>query len=97
MISPNALSSWNVSWPFPRNLLGPPLIIGLAVCNGPTKCVFVRKVDTCAGCAPGSHHVDLTKAAFTQLADLSEGVLNVQMREASDPDEWFEDLWGPQN
>lgn len=65
------------------------------MCNGPKKCVFVRVVDSCAGCAPGSKHVDLTKAAFSQLADLNEGVLNVQMRLSSGPDTWYEDLWGP--
>ena len=69
--------------------------IPFLVCNGPSKCVFVRKVDTCAGCAPGSHHVDLTKAAFSELASLDKGTLNVQMRQATEPDQWFEDLWGP--
>lgn len=67
----------------------------LELCTTSKKCVFVRVVDSCAGCAPGSKHVDLTKAAFTQLADLSEGVLTVQMREATDPDGWLENLWGP--
>ncbi|EMD40649.1 expansin-like protein [Gelatoporia subvermispora B] len=61
----------------------------LELCNSPKKCVFVRVVDSCAGCAAGSKHVDLTKAAFTQLADLDEGVLNVQMRKATDPDGWY--------
>ena len=65
------------------------------VCNGPKKCVFVRVVDTCAGCAAGSKHVDLTKAAFSQLADIDKGVLTVQMRQATDPKTWYEDLWGP--
>ena len=65
------------------------------VCNGSTKCIFVRVVDSCAGCAPGSKHVDLTKSAFSQLASLDEGVLNVQMRPCTDPLSWFEDLWGP--
>ena len=73
------------------------MFIVSTVCNGPKKCVFVRKVDTCAGCAPGSKHVDLTKGAFSQLADPDEGVLNVQMRHATDPDEWYEDLWGPKH
>ncbi|OCH90682.1 hypothetical protein OBBRIDRAFT_581679 [Obba rivulosa] len=68
----------------------------LELCNSPKKCVFARVVDSCAGCAVGSKHVDLTKAAFTQLANLDEGVLNVQMRPATDPDGWLEDLWGPQ-
>ncbi|KAH8118407.1 hypothetical protein DFH11DRAFT_670599 [Phellopilus nigrolimitatus] len=67
----------------------------LELCNGPKKCVFVRVVDSCAGCAPGSKHVDLTKAAFSGLANINEGVLNVQMRQATEPDDWFEDLWGP--
>ena len=55
------------------------------VCNGPKKCVFVRVVDSCAGCDAGSKHVDLTKAAFAQLADLNDGILNVQMRLSTDP------------
>lgn len=61
------------------------LITNFIVCHSPQKCVFVRVVDTCAGCAVGSKHVDLTKAAFASLADLAEGVLTVQMRPASDP------------
>jgi len=67
------------------------------VCNGPKKCVFVRVVDSCAGCATGSKHVDMTKGAFSELADESVGVLNVQMRIATQPDTWFEDLWGPKS
>ncbi|KAM5534315.1 hypothetical protein V8D89_012043 [Ganoderma adspersum] len=47
-------------------------------------------------CAEGSKHVDLTKAAFGNLADLDEGLLTVQMRQATDPmDGWLEELWGP--
>ncbi|KAK7470756.1 hypothetical protein VKT23_002175 [Stygiomarasmius scandens] len=69
----------------------------LEVCNGPEKCIFVRVVDTCAGCAPGSKHVDLTKSAFGQLADLGMGTLTVQMRIANDPSVWFEELWGPKH
>ncbi len=67
----------------------------MIVCNGPKKCVFVRVVDSCAGCAAGSKHVDLTKGAFSELADESVGILNVQMRMATEPNAWFEDLWGP--
>ena len=58
------------------------------VCHTAKKCVFVRVVDTCAGCAKGSKHVDLTKAAFGQLADLGTGELKVQMRMASEPTGW---------
>ncbi|KAI0352856.1 hypothetical protein OH77DRAFT_1427970 [Trametes cingulata] len=61
----------------------------LELCHSPKKCVFVRVVDSCAGCAKGSKHVDLTKAAFSSLADLDQGLLTVQMREATDPqDGW---------
>ncbi|KAI1796289.1 hypothetical protein LXA43DRAFT_1178275 [Ganoderma leucocontextum] len=68
----------------------------LELCNTPQKCVFARVVDSCEGCAQGSKHVDLTKAAFQNLADLDEGLLTVQMRQATDPlDGWFEELWGP--
>lgn len=60
----------------------------LKVCKSPERCVFVRVVDTCAGCAPGSKHVDLTKAAFGQLASFEEGVLTVQLRGATEPEGW---------
>ncbi|KAJ3534939.1 hypothetical protein NM688_g7051 [Phlebia brevispora] len=69
----------------------------LELCNTPKKCVFVRVVDSCAGCAKGSKHVDLTQAAFKELADLGTGILQVQMRQATDPDGWLENLWGPQS
>lgn len=59
-----------------------------SVCNTPKKCVFVRVVDSCAGCKKGSKHVDLTQAAFKELASLDEGLLQVQMRQATDPDGW---------
>jgi len=64
------------------------LKITFTVCNTPKKCVFVRVVDTCAGCAAGSKHVDLTRAAFGQLADFDEGVLQVQLRPATEPHGW---------
>ncbi|EIN10725.1 hypothetical protein PUNSTDRAFT_132799 [Punctularia strigosozonata HHB-11173 SS5] len=68
----------------------------LEICHTPQKCIFVRVVDTCAGCASGSKHVDLTRAAFGELADFDEGILTVQMRLATDPnDDWFDELWGP--
>lgn len=54
-------------------------------------------VDSCAGCAEGSKHVDLTKSAFKALEHLDMGVSVVQMRQATDPGEWFEDLWGPKH
>ncbi|KAN0097348.1 hypothetical protein V8E55_001794 [Tylopilus felleus] len=67
----------------------------IELCHGATQCIFVRVVDTCAGCKKGTKHVDLTLAAFKQLAPPSEGVANVQMREASEPTNWSEALWGP--
>ncbi|KAI0720212.1 hypothetical protein C8T65DRAFT_801660 [Cerioporus squamosus] len=67
----------------------------LELCHTPKKCVFVRVVDSCAGCAKGSKHVDLTRAAFGALADFDQGMLTVQMRKATDPDGWLENLWGP--
>ncbi|KAI0091917.1 hypothetical protein BDY19DRAFT_927405 [Irpex rosettiformis] len=70
----------------------------LELCNSPQKCVFVRVVDSCAGCAKASKHVDLTQAAFKELADLDTGLLTVEMRPATDPmDGWLEDLWGPKS
>ncbi|KAJ7744542.1 Non-catalytic module family EXPN protein [Mycena maculata] len=69
----------------------------LQMCNGPEKCVFVRVVDSCAGCAPGSRHVDMTKDSFSQLAPLETGTATVMARPATPPtDIWFEDLWGPE-
>ncbi|KAJ7937152.1 RlpA-like double-psi beta-barrel-protein domain-containing protein-containing protein [Mycena leptocephala] len=68
----------------------------LEVCNSPKKCVFVRVVDSCAGCAKNSKHVDLTRGAFSQLGSLDQGVLQVQWRLASDPAQWIEELWGPE-
>ncbi|KAJ7507699.1 hypothetical protein B0H11DRAFT_1968159 [Mycena galericulata] len=67
----------------------------IELCHGPTKCVFVRVVDTCAGCAAGTHHVDMTRGSFSQLADPEQGSLTVMARPATNPEEWFEDLWGP--
>ncbi|KAJ8483314.1 hypothetical protein ONZ51_g4778 [Trametes cubensis] len=68
----------------------------LELCHTSQKCVFVRVVDSCAGCAHGSKHVDLTKAAFSALADLNQGLLTVQMRQATEPKEgWVENYWGP--
>ena len=55
------------------------------VCHGTSKCVFVRVVDTCAGCKAGSHHVDLTRGAFSSLASLDVGTLSVNMRIATLP------------
>ena len=50
----------------------------------------MRVVDSCAGCAKASKHVDLTQAAFKELADLDTGLLIVQMRQATDPaDGWY--------
>jgi hypothetical protein len=63
-------------------------LMSWVVCNSPKKCVFVRVVDSCAGCAKDSKHVDLTQAAFKELADLDTGLLTVQMRQATDPDGW---------
>ncbi|KII95240.1 hypothetical protein PLICRDRAFT_169910 [Plicaturopsis crispa FD-325 SS-3] len=67
----------------------------LELCHTPKKCVFVRVVDTCAGCAKGSKHVDLTRGAFGALADFSAGILTVQLRAATEPTQWYENLWGP--
>jgi expansin (peptidoglycan-binding protein) len=73
---------------FHHEAIFPSADITCKVCNGPTKCVFVRVVDSCAGCAAGSQAVDLTKAAFSQLADINEGRLEVQMRSATTPRQW---------
>ncbi len=78
-----------------RRFFSASLKTSFLVCNGPKKCIFVRVVDTCAGCAPGSKHVDLTKAAFTELASIDQGVLSVDLRPAPEPKHWNEDLWGP--
>ncbi|CAK5275588.1 unnamed protein product [Mycena citricolor] len=69
----------------------------IEICNKPQKCIFVRVVDTCAGCRTGSQHLDLTRRGFAELADLDTGILTVSWREASGPDDWSEDLWGPKS
>jgi hypothetical protein len=69
----------------------------LELCNGPKKCVFVRVIDTCAGCKKGSRHIDLTRAAFGALANYDKGILTAQFRPATNPSGWFEDLWGPKD
>ncbi|KIJ70191.1 hypothetical protein HYDPIDRAFT_121714 [Hydnomerulius pinastri MD-312] len=60
----------------------------LELCRPSSNCTFVRVVDTCAGCAKGSKHVDLTQAAFEHLGTLGEGIMTVQMREANEPENW---------
>ncbi|KAG9017340.1 hypothetical protein FRB93_007454 [Tulasnella sp. JGI-2019a] len=68
----------------------------IELCNGPRRCALVRVVDTCAGCAAGSAHVDLTKAPFSQLASLETGQIKVHMPPAMNrPDKWYKELWGP--
>jgi hypothetical protein len=39
------------------------------------KSIVVRIVDSCAGCATGSAHLDLTKAAFEKLYDEDVGMV----------------------
>ena len=80
-------NSSNVSINF--NLVSAAQLIFAKVCSSTKKCVFVRVVDSCAGCAKGSKHVDLTQAAFKELADLDTGLLTVQMRQATDPEGWY--------
>lgn len=64
--------------------------------NSLGKSVTVRVVDACAGCEPGSAHVDLTRAAFLALAPLGTGQLKVHMSHVhGSPDEWDEELYGP--
>ncbi|KIK65367.1 hypothetical protein GYMLUDRAFT_349608 [Collybiopsis luxurians FD-317 M1] len=69
----------------------------LELCNGPNKCIYVRVVDSCAGCAAGTKHVDLTKAAFSQLGDLNSGTLSISMRVVQPPARlpWDKSSWGP--
>ncbi|TFK28832.1 hypothetical protein FA15DRAFT_633321 [Coprinopsis marcescibilis] len=69
----------------------------IELCNTPNQCIFVRVVDTCAGCKANSKHVDLTKAAFKELADVDQGILTVKYRHATEPEEWHEKLWGPKH
>ena len=83
--SRNVSASLNVS---PHPLCFVLTLTARTVCNTPKKCVFARVVDTCAGCKKNTKHVDLTKAAFGQLADFDEGKLKVQYRQATQPDEW---------
>ena len=65
-----------------------PDFLFLAVCNMAKKCIFVRVVDTCAGCKPGSHHIDLPEVPFRELANPNDGVRDAYFREAEDPSIW---------
>ncbi|RIB15007.1 expansin module family protein, partial [Gigaspora rosea] len=47
------------------------------------KSIIVKFIDKCAGCDPGC--IDLTKSAFSQLADPSCGVINIAWRTATCP------------
>src|SRR5260221_9392267 len=89
----SVLSFWKVGYQNDCNVVRLTLN---AVCHTPQKCVFVRVVDTCAGCAPGTRHIDLTKAAFGQLGKLDDGRLPVRYRQATEPDTWsvFHHLFG---
>ncbi|KAJ6515989.1 hypothetical protein C8R45DRAFT_226370 [Mycena sanguinolenta] len=70
----------------------------LELCRDALTCIFVRVVDSCAGCADASHHVDLTKGSFSALADPDQGVATMNVRPASHPiDYWLDELWGPQS
>ncbi|EEB89902.1 hypothetical protein MPER_11955, partial [Moniliophthora perniciosa FA553] len=62
----------------------------------PNFCPQNATLTNAGRCVPGSKHVDLTKAAFSALADLDEGITTVQMRLATDPIGWIENLWGPE-
>ncbi|KAI9272008.1 RlpA-like double-psi beta-barrel-protein domain-containing protein-containing protein [Sporodiniella umbellata] len=48
------------------------------------KSVIVKIVDKCAGCKVGKA-IDLTPGAFTKLADLNVGVLNISWKSISCP------------
>jgi expansin (peptidoglycan-binding protein) len=54
--------------------------------------VVVRIDDRCPGCAPGD--IDLTRAAFAQIASLQAGVIDIRWRYVSGPSTpatlWFE-------
>ncbi len=51
--------------------------------SGPKGDVVVRVVDRCPGCSEG--HVDLSQEAFEQIADLSQGRVNVEWQQVSPP------------
>jgi hypothetical protein len=99
MLPSHVLSRWKVGPPAPnasnslsvRHSVIPinyRFTLTFSVCNGPKKCIFVRVVDTCAGCPKGSKHIDLTRAAFGSLASFDEGILTVQFRMATEPTGW---------
>jgi len=55
-----------------------------ASANG--KSVVVQVVDQCPTCEPGTHHIDLSQPAFSQLDDLSAGIIAITWRYVSCPD-----------
>jgi len=53
--------------------------------NNKKKVIVVRIVDSCAGCASGSAHIDLTIGAFTKLYDLDVGIVSGLQAQLIDP------------
>jgi expansin (peptidoglycan-binding protein) len=51
--------------------------------SGPDGSVRVKVIDQCPDCASG--HIDLSEAAFSRLAPLSAGLINVSYAPVSDP------------
>ena len=61
------------------------------VCSNRDTCVFLRVVDTCTGCDPGNHQLDLTLRAFIMLfKDANKGEGDVVYRPYPEPssDHW---------
>jgi expansin (peptidoglycan-binding protein) len=84
----------NCSYPSPpaNNLfvaLSPSEYDGAAACGGyltvtgPDGSVTVQVIDQCPECAAG--HIDLSEAAFAELAPLGAGLINVHYQHLTDP------------
>jgi expansin len=51
--------------------------------TGPKGSVRVKVVDQCPECAPG--HLDLSKAAFSKIGNLSDGIIQITYKGVRDP------------
>jgi expansin len=56
---------------------------GYLTVTGPDGSVTVQVIDQCPDCATG--HIDLSEAAFAELAPLSAGLINVHYQQLTDP------------
>jgi expansin len=67
----------------PREYNGAAACGGYLTVTGPDGSVTVQVIDQCPDCA--ARHIDLSEAAFAELAPLSAGLINVRYQYLADP------------